>query len=168
MRTVPLIIALYAFVVSISASQEEDYYTVITNLQNGLNVTLNGTQHSIEFGPHSPCRYWKTHDAANTKNWKYYGITGFSAYSYLRYFEYRSGAIAQPDSTPSLFRLENDEHASYVISLETEATGQKLAWTAERNTTNPRGNMILKLRPYTRSKSQQFTLTEEYVDPGEC
>ncbi|EFR04377.1 hypothetical protein MGYG_07385 [Nannizzia gypsea CBS 118893] len=169
MHVASLVIALYAFAANVSAQKHPDYYTVIKNLQNGLNVTLNGTRRSVEFGAGSPCRYWKSYDAGNTKNWRYYGIAGSGYYVYLRYLKYLSGAIAQADTTaPSLFRLENDEHASYIISLETDATGQKLAWTAETNATDPRGNMIVKLRPYDRSDNQKFALTEEYINPDDC
>ncbi|EFE32283.1 uncharacterized protein ARB_00805 [Trichophyton benhamiae CBS 112371] len=165
MKIVPFVTAVCGLVAGVDAS---NYYTVFTSISSGLNVTLNGTTNGIEFGPGSPCRYWTRYEVAPEINdWTYYSIRARRGQVYFRYPEYRPRAIAQAASKPSLFRIEVDREGSYVVALESE-TGEKLAWTAERNTTAPNRNMVVSLQPYKRSRAQRFKIAEEYVNPDDC
>ncbi|KAF3492144.1 uncharacterized protein GIQ15_01661 [Arthroderma uncinatum] len=165
MRAISLAIAFCTFVATVSAD-----YTIITSSQYGLNVTLNGAKNGIELDPGSPCRYWDAFQAAKgVKDWYFYRISSSGVTGYLRYLDYRTGTIAKVDRIPTLFQVEADGHGSYLVALESETPGQRLAWTVEHNDSGTTGgNMVLKLRPYERSESQRFKFTQQYVEETHC
>ncbi|KAM5441373.1 hypothetical protein MferCBS31731_003444 [Microsporum ferrugineum] len=157
MRLLPLAISLSAFVANVSAD-----YSIKLITHNGMNVTSRALYNTIEIGSKNSYQYWDFHQVLGAKDWIYFGLSDY----FIRFREYRTGAIALADNTPSLFRIEKDADATYLITTETDPSGQKLAWTAERNDTNPNGNMIVKLRPYDRGSSQRFDI-RDYTVPDD-
>ncbi|KAM5477162.1 hypothetical protein MauCBS54593_000433 [Microsporum audouinii] len=162
-----VVITLYAFVTSICAAPAE--YTLITSKQHGLNLTFNDYLNTVGFESGSFDRHWVDVPVTNgVKNWHCYRAKQYPQFDWLwiRFYDPKSGEVARTpkyNNPPSIFNVETVRDVSYLISLETTNTNQQLAWTIERNTTSDQ-NFVLKLRPYTRSPSQEFIITQELGD----
>ncbi|EFR01035.1 hypothetical protein MGYG_04038 [Nannizzia gypsea CBS 118893] len=158
-----------AFTASVSA-QSPKLYTLITSKQYGLNLTLNADTGAVEFERGSFYRHWTDHPVSKgAHNW--HCFRGRQQYElniiwWIRFQNHVAGesaTVPQDDGyAPSIFDVETDGDISYLISLETPNPGERLAWTIERN--NKTENAELKLQPYKRLPSQQFTITQE---PGD-
>ncbi|EFR05204.1 hypothetical protein MGYG_08218 [Nannizzia gypsea CBS 118893] len=146
-------IVILAFVANTYA-QYESYY--IRNEPLGLNVTSdddgyvymeNGT---LKYTSHA----WNIYPvASDIKNWAVFE----KHYGYIRFFTDSDGGVSDLGEA-RLYEIEKVGDYSYVIDLQSiNERRQTLAWTVEKNSTDPR--TYLKLRPYKRLPSQRFTIT---------
>ncbi|EGD88146.1 hypothetical protein H112_04627 [Trichophyton rubrum D6] len=153
MRFALLAIVISAFVTSTYAQRE--YY--IRNEPSGLNVTWDDDDYIyMEPGIRKyTISAWNMYPvASDIKNWFAFG----ASYFYLQFDFGRDGDTALRSDEGRIFEIRKAESHSYVIDVQSVDSGQPtLAWTVERNSTDPR--VFLKLRPYMRLPSQQFTFT---------
>ncbi|EGD99557.1 hypothetical protein TESG_06824 [Trichophyton tonsurans CBS 112818] len=153
MRSTLFAIVISAFVTGTFAQSE--YY--IRNEPSGLNVTWDDEGY-IYMEPgirkHTITAWDMYPVASDIKNWVAFG----ASYFYLQFDLGRDGDTARCLDEARIFEIRKAESHSYMIDVQSIDAGQPtLAWTVEKNSTDSR--VFLKLRPYKRLPSQQFTFT---------
>ncbi|EFR04376.1 hypothetical protein MGYG_07384 [Nannizzia gypsea CBS 118893] len=173
-----LVVALCAFVARISAATPpQPLYTLITSKEYGLNLTRDIETGEVGFQSGSFSRHWiDVPVSQGVKNWHCFRSSAQKELQrstwWIRFENYISGQAATTYSRggnyyayhPSLFEIEKVGDTYYIVSLEPSDPNRRLAWTIENNSTTSE-NFLLKLRPYSRSSSQKFTITQEPGDP---
>ncbi|KAK2839306.1 hypothetical protein FQN49_006267 [Arthroderma sp. PD_2] len=169
-----VIITLCALMRRVSAAPQE-LYTLITSKQYGLNLTHDAETGNIGFQRGSFNRHWIDMPVTQGfKNWHCFRSSKQTEVQqvmwWIRFDNYTSGQAAKTPTYnygyyhPSLFEVERVGDTYYVVSLEPSDPKKKLAWSIEND--SPTGeDFRLKLRPYSRSPSQEFAMIQEPGDP---
>ncbi|KAM5457516.1 hypothetical protein MaudCBS49596_000711 [Microsporum audouinii] len=148
MRTTLLTIIFSAFLASALAAR----YSITT--PEGLFVTNGG--YMVEVTEPSNYNLWSIDQLSQNlqKNWH---VIHYFGNGYIRFSDFVDGTIATVGYDAVIYTFEKDGEYSYIIPIEANQSGNRLAWTVEEQSANDK-NLRVKLRPYMRTPNQRFQL----------